>query len=92
VQSPTSRDRDEDQRDGAAHGGDAVPAKPARRGSRPQKLAEAKAALEAEAGQRAKAEGKDPDQSPPPKAHTTLALLENEWVILRHFRALAAYT
>src|SRR6266852_6658784 len=62
-------DRDEDQRYGGAQRGDAVPAELARRESRLQKLAEAKAALEAEAGQRARAEGKDPDRSaPPPKA------------------------
>jgi transposase len=59
-------DRDEDQRYGAEHRGEALPAELARRETRLQKLAEAKAALEAAAGQRAKAEGKDPDQSPPP--------------------------
>jgi len=59
-------DRDEDERYRAAERGDALPAELARRESRLQKLAEAKAALEAEAHQRATAEGKDPDQSPPP--------------------------
>jgi len=59
-------DRDEDQRDGAALRGAALPAELARRESRLQKIAEAKAALEAEARQRAQAEGKDPTQSPPP--------------------------
>ncbi|HEX9352983.1 MAG TPA: IS1182 family transposase [Streptosporangiaceae bacterium] len=59
-------DRDEDQRDGAEDRGAAVPAELARRESRLQKIAEAKAALEAEARQRAQAEGKDPTQSPPP--------------------------
>jgi DDE family transposase/transposase-like protein DUF772 len=62
-------DRDEDQRYGPEHGGDMLPAELARRESRLQKLAEAKAALEAEARQRATAEGKDPGQHPPaPKA------------------------
>ena len=59
-------DRDEDARYGAAERGDALPAELARRESRLQKLAAAKAALEAEAHPRATAEGKDPDQSPPP--------------------------
>ncbi len=59
-------DQDEDQRESAAHRGAALPAELARRETRLQKLAEAKAALEADARQRAKAEGKDPDQSPPP--------------------------
>ena len=59
-------DRDEDQRYGPARRGEALPAELARRESRLQKLAEAKAALEAEARQRAQAEGKDPEQSPPP--------------------------
>ena len=62
-------DRDDDQRCGPAQRGDALPAELARRESRLQKLAEAKAALEAEARQRATAEGKDPEQTPPrPKA------------------------
>jgi len=62
-------DRDEDARYGAEHRGAAWPAELARRESRLQKIAEAKAALEAEARQRAQAEGKDPAQSPPaPKA------------------------
>jgi transposase len=58
-------DRDEDQRYGVEHRGDALPAELARRDSRLQKLAAAKAALELEARQRAKAEGKDPDQTRP---------------------------
>ena len=59
-------DREEDQRFGAEHRGEALPAELARRESRLQKLAEAKATLEAEARQRAQAAGKDPDQNPPP--------------------------
>ncbi len=62
-------DRDEDQRYGPEHRGEALPAELARRESRLQKLAAAKAALEAEARQRATAEGKAPEQTPPgPKA------------------------
>src|SRR6202162_3313899 len=59
-------DQDEDQRYGAEHRDEALPAELARRETRLQKLAEAKAALEADARQRATAEGKDPDRSPPP--------------------------
>ena len=62
-------DRDEEAREGAEPRGAALPAELARRESRLQKLAEAKAALEGEARQRAEAEGKDPQQRPPaPKA------------------------
>jgi transposase len=59
-------DRDEDARYGAAHRGDELPAELARRESRLQKIAEAKAALEAEARAAATSQGKDPDDSPPP--------------------------
>jgi transposase len=59
-------DRDEDARYGPAHRGDELPAELARRESRLQKIAEAKAALEAEARAAAVAQGKDPEDSPPP--------------------------
>jgi transposase len=66
VRRAEQADQDEDQRDGAEHRGEALPAELAQRETRLQKLAEAKAALEADARQRAKAEGKEPDRSPPP--------------------------
>jgi transposase len=59
-------DRDEDARYGPAHRGDELPAELARREGRLQKIAEAKAALEAEARAAAVAQGKDPEDSPPP--------------------------
>jgi len=58
-------DRDEDQRYGPDRRGDELPAELARRESRLRKIAEAKAALEAEARERARAEGKDPDHATP---------------------------
>jgi transposase len=59
-------DRDEDARYGADRRGDELPAELARRESRLQKIQEAKAALEAEAREQARAAGKDPSQAAPP--------------------------
>lgn len=62
-------DRDEDECYGAEQRGDRLPAELARRESRLQKLATAKAALEAEAAQRATAAGQASGPHPPaPKA------------------------
>lgn len=58
-------DRDDEHRAGPAPRGEALPAELARRESRLQKLAAAKAALEAEARQRATAEGTAPAQTAP---------------------------
>jgi transposase len=58
-------DRDEDAQYGADRRGDELPAELARRESRLQTIAAAKAALEAEARAAARAEGKDPDTTPP---------------------------
>jgi transposase len=59
-------DRDEDERYGPDRRGDELPAELARRQSRLATLREAQAALEAEARERAQAEGKDPDGARPP--------------------------
>src|SRR5437867_424057 len=62
-------DRDEDARFGKDRRGDELPAELARRESRLEKIREAKAALEAEAREKAEAEGKGPDAAQPaPKA------------------------
>jgi transposase len=58
-------DRDEDARYGPDRRGDELPAELARRESRLQKIREAKAALEAEALEQARAAGKDPTTSTP---------------------------
>ncbi|HSD33583.1 MAG TPA: IS1182 family transposase [Gemmatimonadales bacterium] len=58
-------DRDEDARDGVDRRGDELPAELARRESRLKAIQEAKAALEAEAREQAKAAGKAPDQAKP---------------------------
>jgi transposase len=58
-------DRDEDERYGPDRRGDELPAELARRESRLAVLRQAQAALEAEARERARAEGKDPDQARP---------------------------
>ena len=59
-------DRDEDERYGRDRRGDELPAELARRESRLATLRAARAALEAEARERARAEGKDPDDARPP--------------------------
>lgn len=62
-------DRDDDRRYGPGGGGDELPAELARRESRLKKIREARAALEAEARERAQAAGKDPERAKPtPKA------------------------
>ena len=58
-------DREEDQRYGRDRSGEELPEELARRDSRLRKIREAKAALEEEARQKARAEGKDPDQARP---------------------------
>ena len=58
-------DRDDDRRYGAGAGGEDLPAELARRDSRLKKIREARAALEAEARERAAAEGKDPEHAKP---------------------------
>jgi hypothetical protein len=58
-------DRDEDARHGADRRGDELPAELARRESRPQKIRETKAALEAETRDEAVRTGKDPGQATP---------------------------
>lgn len=58
-------DREEDQRYGRDRSGEELPEELARRESRLRKIREAKAALEEEARQKARAEGKDPDQARP---------------------------
>ena len=58
-------DRDEDAHYGADRRGDELPAELARRESRLQTIAAAKAALEADARAAADAAGKDPDATPP---------------------------
>ena len=58
-------DRDEDARYGTARRGDELPAELARRESRLQKIREAKAALEAEAREQARAAGQAPAQATP---------------------------
>jgi transposase len=60
-------DREEDERYGRDRRGDVLPAELERRESRLKKIREAKAALEAEARERARAEGKDPGQARPPE-------------------------
>src|SRR3989441_6821556 len=59
-------DREEDRRYGRDRRGDEVPEELARRETRLKKIREAKAALEAEARQKAAAEGKDPQATKPP--------------------------
>ena len=59
-------DREEDRRYGADRRGDELPEELARRETRLQKIREAKAALEAEAREKARTEGKDPKQARPP--------------------------
>jgi transposase len=61
-------DRDEDAHYGADRRGDELPAELARRESRLQTIAAAKAALEAEARAAARADGNDPDATPPDRA------------------------
>jgi hypothetical protein len=62
-------DRDDDRRYGPGGRGDELPAELARRESRLKKIREARAALEAEARERAQAAGKDPERAKPtPKA------------------------
>lgn len=58
-------DREEDRRYGSDRRGDELPEELARRESRLAKIRAAKAALEAEARERAKKEGKDPDIAKP---------------------------
>ncbi|MFQ5859354.1 MAG: IS1182 family transposase [Anaerolineae bacterium] len=58
-------DREEDRRYGSDKRGDELPAELARRQSRLEKIQQAKAALEAEAKQKAAAEGKDPKTAQP---------------------------
>src|SRR5712691_9358177 len=59
-------DREEDRRYGPDRRGDELPEELARRETRLKKIREAKAALEAEARQKAAAEGKDPKAATPP--------------------------
>ena len=59
-------DREEDRRYGPDRRGDELPEELARRETRLKKIREAKAALEAEARQKAAAEGKDPKTAKPP--------------------------
>jgi transposase len=59
-------DREEDERYGKGRRGDELPEELARRETRLAKIREAKKALEAEAREHAKAEGKDPDDAEPP--------------------------
>ncbi len=59
-------DRADDAQYGADRAGDELPAELARRESRRRKIAEAKAALEAEARAAAVAKGQDPDDAEPP--------------------------
>jgi len=66
LQHAEAADRDEDARHGRDRRGDELPAELARRGSRLQKIREAKAALEAEARATARAEGKPPEDAVPP--------------------------
>jgi transposase len=58
-------DREDDARYGVEGAGEELPAELARRESRQQKIAEAMAALEAEARAEAAARGRDPDDAPP---------------------------
>jgi len=59
-------DREEDRRYGPDRRGDELPEELARRETRLKKIREAKAALEAEACEKAAAEGKDPKTAKPP--------------------------
>ena len=59
-------DRDEDNQYGRDNSGAALPVELARRESRLRKIREAKAALEQEAQEKARAEGKDPEKAHPP--------------------------
>jgi len=59
-------DREEDRRYGPDRRGDELPEELARRETRLKKIREAKAALEAEAREKAAAEGKDPKTAKPP--------------------------
>jgi transposase len=59
-------DREEDRRYGPDRRGDELPEELARRETRLKKIREAKAALEAEARQKAASEGKDPKETRPP--------------------------
>jgi transposase len=59
-------DREEDKRYGPDRRGDELPEELARRETRLQKIREAKAALEAEAREKARVEGKDPQEARPP--------------------------
>jgi transposase len=58
-------DREEDQRYGRDNSGNALPEELARRESRLRKIREAKAALEEEAREKARTEGKDPEKARP---------------------------
>ena len=59
-------DREEDRRYGKDKQGDELPAELATRAARLKKIREAKAALEAEAREKGKKKGKDPDDTDPP--------------------------
>ncbi|HEX6030908.1 MAG TPA: transposase [Tepidiformaceae bacterium] len=59
-------DREEDERHGRDRSGEELPVELARRESRLKKIREAKAALEAEAREQARAEGEDPKGTRPP--------------------------
>jgi transposase/IS5 family transposase len=59
-------DREEDRRYGAERRGDELPEELARRETRLKKIREAKAALEAEAREKAVEEGQDPKEAKPP--------------------------
>ena len=69
LQRAADADQQEDRRYGVDRSGDELPEELARRESRLKKIQEARAALEAEAREKAAAEGKDPQQArPSPKA------------------------